>query len=160
MARSISNVRFVPILLQKSILSLHKSDFLEPYSKRVQPLRIRFRRFCANESNHRESTLLRVSEQRPAGCRTTNEPYELTPFHSITSSARASRPAGTLMPMVAFTDSQLRAVWAAADRVPFEKRGVFIERVVARLQMQRGFTDADLDDAVRAALTGLVQSAA
>jgi hypothetical protein len=62
--------------------------------------------------------------------------------------------------MVAFTDSQLRTVWAAADRVPFEKRGVFVERVVARLQLQRGFTDADLDDAVRAALTGLVQSAA
>jgi hypothetical protein len=29
--------------------------------------------------------------------------------------------------MVAFTDSQLWAVWAAADRVPFEKRGVFVE---------------------------------
>ena len=50
--------------------------------------------------------------------------------------------------MVAFTDSQLRAVWAAADRVPFEKRGMFVERVVARLQLQRGFTDADLDEAV------------
>jgi alkylhydroperoxidase family enzyme len=62
--------------------------------------------------------------------------------------------------MVAFTDSQLRAVWAAADRVPFEKRGVFVEWVVARLQLQRGFTDADLDDAVRAALTGLIHSAA
>src|SRR5215831_13647504 len=37
---------------------------------------------------------------------------------------------------------------------------VFIERVVARLQLQRGFTDVDLDDAVRAALTGLIQSAA
>jgi hypothetical protein len=52
------------------------------------------------------------------------------------------------------------AVWAAADRVPFEKRGVFIERVVARLQLQRGFSDADLHDAVRAALTGLILSAA
>jgi hypothetical protein len=62
--------------------------------------------------------------------------------------------------MVPFTDSQLRAVWAAADRVPLEKRGVFVERVVARLQLQRGFTDADLDDAVRAALTGLSPSAA
>ena len=62
--------------------------------------------------------------------------------------------------MVAFTDSQLRAVWATADRVPFEKRSVFVERVVARLHLQRGFTDADLDDAVRAALTGLIQSAA
>jgi hypothetical protein len=62
--------------------------------------------------------------------------------------------------MVVLTDSRLRAVWAAADRVPFEKRGVFIQRVVARLQLQRGFTDADFDDAVRAALTGLIQSAA
>jgi hypothetical protein len=62
--------------------------------------------------------------------------------------------------MVALSDSQLRAVWAAADRVPFEKRGVFIERVVARLQLQRGFTDADLDDVMRAALRGLIQSAA
>ena len=46
------------------------------------------------------------------------------------------------------------------ESVPFEKRGVFVERVVARLPLQRGFTDADLDDAVRAALTGLIQSAA
>ena len=38
---------------------------------------------------------------------------------------------------------------------PFEKRGVFVERVIARLQLQRGFTDADLDHA-----TGLIQSAA
>jgi hypothetical protein len=62
--------------------------------------------------------------------------------------------------MVAFTDSQLRTVRAAADRVPAEKRGTFVDRVVARLQRQRGFTDADLDDAVRAALQGLVRSAA
>jgi hypothetical protein len=62
--------------------------------------------------------------------------------------------------MLALTDSQLRAIWAAADRVPIEKRGVFIERVIARLQRQRGFSDADLDDAVRAALAGLIRSAA
>ena len=62
--------------------------------------------------------------------------------------------------MVAFTDSQLRTVCAAADRVPFEKRGVFLERVFTRLRLQCGFTDADLDDAVRPALTGLVQSVA
>jgi hypothetical protein len=46
--------------------------------------------------------------------------------------------------MVAFTDSQLRTVRAAAYSVPAEKRRVFIERVVARLQLHRGFTDADL----------------
>jgi len=62
--------------------------------------------------------------------------------------------------MFALSDSQLRSIWNTADRVPFEKRGVFLERVVARLQQQRGFTDADLDDAVRAALTGLIKSAA
>ena len=37
---------------------------------------------------------------------------------------------------------------------------VFLERVVARLQLRGSFTDADLDAAVRAALIGLVQSAA
>jgi hypothetical protein len=62
--------------------------------------------------------------------------------------------------MLALSDSQLRAVWAAAERLPVEKRGIFVERVVARLQLQRGFTDADLDDAMRAALTGLIPSAA
>lgn len=62
--------------------------------------------------------------------------------------------------MVVFTDSQLLIIWAAADRVPVEKRGTFLERVVARLQRTRGFTDTDLDDAMRADLTGLIQSAA
>ena len=62
--------------------------------------------------------------------------------------------------MLAFTDSQLRAVWAAAARIVVEKRGVFLQRVIARLQLHRGFTDADLDDAVRTALTGLIQSLA
>jgi len=56
--------------------------------------------------------------------------------------------------------SQLRTVWDAADRVLVEKRGIFLERVVARLQLQRGLTNADLDDAVRSALTGLIHSAA
>ena len=62
--------------------------------------------------------------------------------------------------MLAFTDTQLRTIWAAAERLPFEKRGTFLERVIARLQRHRGFTNADLDDAVRAAMTGLIQSAA
>jgi hypothetical protein len=62
--------------------------------------------------------------------------------------------------MVAFTDSQLRTVWNAADRSPVGKRRLFIARVVARLQLQRGFTDADLDDALRAALRRLIPSAA
>ena len=60
--------------------------------------------------------------------------------------------------MVAFTDSQLRVVWAAANGLPIEKRGVFLERVFARLQLTRGFTDADLDDAVRDYLVSAVSA--
>ena len=58
--------------------------------------------------------------------------------------------------MLAFTDSQLRTVWAAADRVPVEKRGVFLERLIPRLERQLGFTDADLNDAVRSTLAALI----
>jgi hypothetical protein len=68
--------------------------------------------------------------------------------------------AETMTAMFALTDSQLRTVRAAADRVPVEKHGVFLERVIARLRLHRRFTDADLDEAVLSALSGLIQSAA
>jgi hypothetical protein len=60
--------------------------------------------------------------------------------------------------MLALSDSQLRTVWAAADGLPVEKRGVFLERLVAQLQL-RGFrfTTTDLEEMVRLALSGLVQ---
>ena len=49
----------------------------------------------------------------------------------------------------------------AAGRLPVEKRGVFLERVAARLQLRDPhFTDADLGAAIQTALTGLIQSAA
>ena len=52
-------------------------------------------------------------------------------------------------------------VMIAAGSVPVEKRSVFLERVAAWLRLHGPhFTDADLDDAVRTALTGLIQSAA
>jgi hypothetical protein len=44
--------------------------------------------------------------------------------------------------------------------VPVEKCGLLFERVVAHLRLNRGFTDIDLDDALHAALTGLIQTAA
>jgi hypothetical protein len=63
--------------------------------------------------------------------------------------------------MLALSDSQLRAVWAAANSLPVEKRGIFLGRLVAQLQL-RGFrfTTADLDDVVRSALMGLIQDSA
>ena len=63
--------------------------------------------------------------------------------------------------MLALSDSQLRAVWAAAAGLPIEKRGKFLVRFVAQLQLRGShFTTADLDDAVRLALKGLIQKSA
>ena len=56
---------------------------------------------------------------------------------------------------------QLAVIATAAHRLPPEKRDTFIDRVKARLQLSGvHFTDADLDDAVRRALAGLIQNSA
>ena len=63
--------------------------------------------------------------------------------------------------MLALSDSQLRAIWAAVDGVPVEKRGIFLGRLVAQLQLRgSGFTTADVEHVVQSALTGLIQQAA
>jgi hypothetical protein len=63
--------------------------------------------------------------------------------------------------MLALSDSELRAVWAAADRLPIEKRGVFLGRLIAQLQLRDPhFTSSDLEDIVRSALSGMVQQSA
>jgi hypothetical protein len=63
--------------------------------------------------------------------------------------------------MLALSDSQLRIVWAAADSLPVEKRGVFLERLVAQLQLRGSrVTTTDLEEVVRLALRGLVQQSA
>ena len=45
----------------------------------------------------------------------------------------------------------------AAGKLPTEKRGVFLERVVARLSLLPRFTAAEFADAVRVAVQGLIQ---
>jgi hypothetical protein len=63
--------------------------------------------------------------------------------------------------MFALSDSQLRAFWAAADGLPVEKRGIFLGRLIAYLQLHGDrFTTAELEDAVRLALKGLIQKSA
>jgi hypothetical protein len=63
--------------------------------------------------------------------------------------------------MFALSDSQLRAIWSAADGLPAKERGIFLERMVAWLQFRGGrFIDRDLDDAVRLALRGLIHESA
>jgi hypothetical protein len=60
------------------------------------------------------------------------------------------------------SDSQLRSVMDVAAGLDVDKRGVFLERCAARLRLKTGshFADADLDDAMRHALKGLVQDSA
>jgi hypothetical protein len=59
--------------------------------------------------------------------------------------------------MLALSDSQLASVMTTADKLAAEKRGVFLQRVVARLGLLPRFTAAEFDDAVRVALQGLIQ---
>ena len=61
--------------------------------------------------------------------------------------------------MLALNDNQLVIVMTAAGSLRVEN--VFLERVAARLRLHGPrFTDADLNAAIQAALTGLIQSAA
>ena len=63
--------------------------------------------------------------------------------------------------MLALSDSQLRALWAAANGLPAEKRGIFLMRLVALLHLRGSrISTADVDDAVRLALKGLIQKSA
>jgi hypothetical protein len=62
--------------------------------------------------------------------------------------------------MLALSDQQLAAVMIAAGPVPPEKRGLFLERIAARLRLLRRFDDAELDQAVALALCGLIQESA
>jgi hypothetical protein len=63
--------------------------------------------------------------------------------------------------MFALSDSQLRAIWNAAGGLPAQKRGIFLERIVAWLQFRGGrFVDRDFEDAVRLALRGLIHESA
>ena len=63
--------------------------------------------------------------------------------------------------MFALSDSQLRTISNAAHGLPVEKRGIYLERIVAWLKFRGGrFIDRDLDDAVCLALRGLIHESA
>jgi len=55
------------------------------------------------------------------------------------------------------SDSQMEAVMTAAADLPVEKRGVFLERLAARLRLRdprRPLSGVELNDAMRDAMTG------
>ena len=62
--------------------------------------------------------------------------------------------------MVSLTDFQLKTVMDAAHALPVERRDTFLQRVGAMLRMRHRFTDADVADVAKLALTGLAQQPA
>jgi hypothetical protein len=60
--------------------------------------------------------------------------------------------------MVSLSDSQLEIVTTAANAVPVERRGVFLERTAAMLNMRGRFSDSDVQDVTQLAMAGLVQT--
>ena len=59
--------------------------------------------------------------------------------------------------MLGLTDHQLSLVIEGADRLPVDKRDVYLQRIGAQLTLRGGpVTDADVESAVGRALRGLV----
>ena len=59
--------------------------------------------------------------------------------------------------MVSLSDMQLQTVMLAAGTLPPEKRGVYLQRIAAHLQIRCGkFTDQDVVTAAQSALAGLL----
>jgi hypothetical protein len=59
--------------------------------KRCQHVGCRTSRSTLQEPNQRQGGLLRTRRERPCDCGPASKDYELTPLHSITSSARVAK---------------------------------------------------------------------
>jgi hypothetical protein len=62
--------------------------------------------------------------------------------------------------MVSLSDNQLRTVMDAAASLQLDRRAVFLERVGAMLKLKGIFSDADVADVTKLALTGLARQPA
>src|SRR5262249_18820410 len=75
-----------PERFYRDVLALDITDFLQTLAKCGYYVGVRLRRRAAQESNHRHRRLLRAHRERSCG-RTADKRDELSPPHSITSSA-------------------------------------------------------------------------
>src|SRR5215472_11106139 len=79
-------------------MSLNIADFREIPPDRAHAAGIVFGRSWGKESDHRHRRLLGARRQRPRRGAADKRDELAPPYHSITSSARASREGGTSMP--------------------------------------------------------------
>src|SRR4029077_18968853 len=83
-------------VLDRHVLAFDEAILLQALAKRSQPSGLSLEHRAVEESDHRH-WLLRARSDRPDG-RGSGERYEVAAPHSITSSARASKVAGTSRP--------------------------------------------------------------
>src|SRR5262249_43050268 len=86
-----------PAVLHCDIAALDVAGFVETLPDRVE-LAGSFTVRAAEQANHRHRRLLRPRRERQRRCRAAEQRDERAAVHSITSSARATRVAGTSRP--------------------------------------------------------------
>src|SRR5262245_29836290 len=100
---------FRPAVLDRDGAALDPATLTQPLQKSGYPLSLCRTRARAQEPN-RLRRPLRVRGERPRRRRASNEPDELAPPHSITSSARPSNVIGNVIPS-AFAVLRLTTSW-------------------------------------------------
>src|SRR5262245_6939474 len=87
-----------PAVVDHDVLTLDEASYVQSLANDGDKLRIDSGRTAAEESDHRQPTLLRPGRKWPSRCRAAYQRDDLAAPHSITSSARASSIAGTSRP--------------------------------------------------------------
>src|SRR5215831_16831500 len=88
---------FIPgeAIFDRDVLTLGKACVFQTLTDRGQEVRGVAGPLGGEEPDHRQRRLLRARPERPGDSRAAEQRDELTPLHSITSSARASSVCGT-----------------------------------------------------------------
>src|SRR6266446_3731051 len=93
----------IDLIVRRSVFDRHVLAFdipglLQAPVKSEYLIAARFEGHAAEQTDHRHR-LLRARRERPRGCRAPEKRDELAALHSITLSARSTRPAGTSWPI-------------------------------------------------------------
>src|SRR5262245_18332510 len=87
-----------PAVFDRNVVTLNVASVLQALTKCAQTIRVCVRRCGVKELKPRHCRLLRPRRVRPYCRRAAEQRNELATLHSITSSARASSVAGTVIP--------------------------------------------------------------